>query len=190
MKSKYILMIGISFMLGGCVFLLFNTYLLSNSKFQKSKAQNGKANQDEASFDDYGSSMWGRPTDNPLPGAKYDYSNQQLKKVPPEIFNMSILEGLNLSNNRLTGIFPKEIGNLYFLKELNLSNNLITAIPPEINRCRDLEILNLSNNRLSSLPQEIGKLKKLKELNISGNNYSTEDLDAIMHALPDIKIIK
>ena len=122
---------------------------------------------------------------------KLDLSNQNLTKVPENIFNQTNLEELNLSNNQLTGAIQSQIGQLKNLKVLNASNNQMTGVPAEVGQLTNLQTLDLSNNQLTGLPNEIGNLKNLKTLNISGNNYSTLDLNTIIERLPtNVKIIK
>ncbi|MCX6745621.1 MAG: leucine-rich repeat domain-containing protein [Candidatus Parcubacteria bacterium] len=122
---------------------------------------------------------------------KLDLSNQNLTKVPDYVFNLTNLQELNLSNNKLTGAIQSQIGQLKKLKVLNASNNLMTGIPAEVGQLTNLQILDLSNNQLTGLPNELGNLKNLQTFNISGNNYSTQDLNGIMQKLPaSVSIIK
>ena len=122
---------------------------------------------------------------------KLDLSNQQLEKVPANVFEQSNLEELNISGNALSGSIQAEIRQLSKLKVLNASNNLMTGVPAEIGQLENLEVLDLSNNQLTGLPYELGNLKNLKTLNISGNNYSEADLKIITDKLPQgVNIIK
>ncbi|MCX6744965.1 MAG: leucine-rich repeat domain-containing protein [Candidatus Parcubacteria bacterium] len=122
---------------------------------------------------------------------KLDLSNQNLTKVPDYVFNLTNLEELNLSNNKLSGAIQSQIGQLKKLKVLNASNNLMTGVPAEVGQLTNLQVLDLSNNQLTGLPNELGNLKKLKTFNISGNNYSTQDLNGIIQKLPtSVNIIK
>jgi tetratricopeptide (TPR) repeat protein len=74
--------------------------------------------------------------------------NQNFKKIPPQVYD-------------LTG-----------LKQLDLGNNYLTDIAPEIQKLENLEMLNLAKNELSILPPEIAGLKSLKELYIWGNQLA------------------
>ena len=122
---------------------------------------------------------------------KLDLSNQQLEKVPANVFEKTNLEELNISGNALSGSIQAEIRQLSKLKVLNASNNLMTGVPAEIGQLEKLEVLDLSNNQLTGLPYELGNLKNLKTLNISGNNYSEADLKIITDKLPQgVNIIK
>jgi Leucine-rich repeat (LRR) protein len=120
-----------------------------------------------------------------------DLSNQNLKKVPDNVFTQTNLEELNVSNNQLTGALQAEIRKLQNLRVLNASNNQMTGVPAEIGQLQNLEILDLSNNQLTGLPNELGNLKNLKTFNISGSNYSETDLSGIIKRLPNTaQIIK
>jgi Leucine-rich repeat (LRR) protein len=113
-----------------------------------------------------------------------DLSNQNLNKIPDDVFNKTNLEKLDVSNNSLTGAIQSQIGQLQKLRILNASNNNMTGVPAEVGQLRNLEILDLSNNQLTGLPNELGNLQNLKSLNISGNDYSEQDLKAILQKLP------
>lgn len=117
-------------------------------------------------------------------------SGQRLTQVSQDVFKMSNLQELNVSNNNLTGSLPAEIRHLQKLEVLNASNNQMTGVPAEIGQLQNLRVLNLANNQLTGLPNELGNLKNLKIFNLSGNNYSTVDLDIIRQKLPaDVQII-
>jgi Leucine-rich repeat (LRR) protein len=122
---------------------------------------------------------------------KLDLSNQQLSQLPIQIFALTNLEELNISNNKITNSIQAEIRQLQNLKVLNASNNLMTGVPAEIGQLQNLQVLDLSNNQLTGLPYELGNLSNLKTLNISGNNYSSHDLNIITEKLPpNVNIIK
>ncbi len=131
------------------------------------------------------------PVREPNPEYTLDLSNQNLTKVPDNVFNNTNLEALNISNNKITGALQGEIRKLQNLRVLDASNNLMTGVPAEIGQLQNLEVLDLSYNKLTGLPNELGNLKNLKTLNISGNNYSEADLNGIIKKLPStVTIIK
>ncbi len=119
-----------------------------------------------------------------------DLSNQNLDKLPSYVLSRTNIEGLDISDNNLTGALPAEIRHLSNLKVLDASNNRMTGVPAEVGQLSKLEVLDLSNNQLTGLPNELGNLKRLKVLNLSGNDYSKQDLDVIQKGLSaDVEII-
>ena len=79
-----------------------------------------------------------------------DLSHTMVNFLPRELFHLSCISNLNISNNML--------GNLSLLFEQFFSL-----------RCAQLNDLDLSKNDLSSLPKEIFCLPALKNLNVSNN---------------------
>ena len=73
----------------------------------------------------------------------YWFSNQLTGEIPAELGNLSNLESLNLSSNRLTEI-PGELGSLSNLTYLYLSDNQLTG-------CIPVGIAGVANNDLSQL---------------------------------------
>ena len=136
-------------------------------------------------------------------------SYKNLTSLPPEIYNLSHLEGLGLSNNNLTSLppeignlghlkrldlsytnltsLPKEIGNLSHLKILDLRNNNLTSLPPEIGNLSHLEGLYLRRNNLTSLPKEIGNLSHLEWLHLEGNNIQMPSRNTIQYWMNNLK---
>ena len=104
--------------------------------------------------------------------------------VPPELGDLSNLQGLHLDNSELTGAIPPELGNLANLEELHLyGNELSGAIPPELSNLANLEELHLYGNNLTgAIPPALGNLANLEELHLYGNNLS----GAVPPALGDL----
>ncbi|KAG6492858.1 hypothetical protein ZIOFF_047826 [Zingiber officinale] len=86
--------------------------------------------------------------------------------------SLSIVTGIDLSNNNLSGDIPIEITNLHGLRFLNLSMNHFSGnIPDKIGLMGQLESLDLSTNNLSGrIPTSISSLYSLSILNLSYNN--------------------
>lgn len=88
----------------------------------------------------------------------------------------SLMIGINMASNQLTGNIPTEMGDLSVLRSLNLSNNLLTgAIPVSFQNLENLESLDLSHNKLSGkIPREITQLYALSTFSVAFNNLSGE----------------
>ncbi|MBS4165284.1 Uncharacterized protein NEOC65_000337 [Neochlamydia sp. AcF65] len=100
-----------------------------------------------------------------------DLSNNQLTVLSPEIRQLSQLKKLYLRNNKLTTI-PAEIGQLSQLKHLILDRNQLTFLPAEIRQLSQLESLWLRSNQLIMLPAEIGQLSQLQKLHLNSNQLT------------------
>ncbi|RVW83697.1 Brassinosteroid LRR receptor kinase BRL2 [Vitis vinifera] len=89
---------------------------------------------------------------------------------------LSLVVGIDLSDNNLSGEFPQEITKLFGLVFLNLSRNHITGqIPESISMLRQLSSLDLSSNKLSgTIPSSMASLSFLSYLNLSNNNFYGE----------------
>jgi Leucine-rich repeat (LRR) protein len=87
-----------------------------------------------------------------------------LKTVPTIVYQMSILDTLNLSFNQ------------------------ITQLSREMMRWDELKTLDLRFNLLNDLPREVVKLKRLKNLYIAGNNIDESKIMFIVLRRPDLYI--
>ncbi|XP_034696200.1 receptor-like protein EIX1 isoform X2 [Vitis riparia] len=87
---------------------------------------------------------------------------------------LSLVVGIDLSDNNLSGEFPQEITKLFGLLVLNLSGNHINGqIPESISMLHQLLSLDLSRNKLyGSIPSSMVSLTFLSYLNLSNNNFS------------------
>lgn len=85
---------------------------------------------------------------------------------------LSLVTGIDLSDNNFTGNIPYEITKLSGLVVLNLSRNHITGqIPEGMSNLHQLSSLDLSSNRLSgTIPSSLSSLSFLGSLNLSNNN--------------------
>ncbi|MBT3314224.1 MAG: TIR domain-containing protein [Anaerolineae bacterium] len=99
---------------------------------------------------------------------RLNLSGLQLKKIPPEIRQLTSLISLSLSSNLLS-VLPSEISQLSSLTSLNLSSNKFRVLPTEIGQLVNLQKLWVHDNQLNMLPPEIGKLTNLKWLDVNNN---------------------
>jgi hypothetical protein len=93
-------------------------------------------------------------------------------EIPIEISNMTSLEIMDLSQNKLTGSIPY-FSSLTSLSFLYLQKNDLTgSIPIELSRNSHLQLLDLRENKLSGkIPNWIDKFSELRVLLLGGNNF-------------------
>nr|GMD07424.1 leucine-rich repeat receptor-like serine/threonine-protein kinase BAM3 [Ipomoea batatas] len=94
--------------------------------------------------------------------------------LPTSIGNFSGLKNLMLSGNRFSGQIPSEIGWLKGILKLDMSrNNFSGNIPSEISNCPSLTYLDLSQNQLSGpIPIQIARIRILNYFNVSWNHLN------------------
>ena len=99
-----------------------------------------------------------------------DLSNNELKKIPDEIFkNLSSIETLLLQGNPLEYLNRDTFRNMSELKTLDLIETEIDDFPPELTELNyNLITLWLDRNHLTEIPQ-LNHLKKLELVRISKN---------------------
>ncbi|KAL1188516.1 Receptor-like protein 56 [Cardamine amara subsp. amara] len=87
---------------------------------------------------------------------------------------LDYMTGLDLSNNKLSGVIPSELGDLLELRAMNLSHNVLSSsIPDSFSKLRDIESLDLSYNMLhESISHQLTNLTSLAVFNVSYNNLS------------------
>ena len=122
-------------------------------------------------------------------GKTVSMTDKGLTQFPKEVLNDKSIVVLDLSGNELTGSLPAEIKNLSNLEVLNVSSNKMTGIPAEIGQLKKLRVLNYANNQITGLPMELGNLAQLQVFDISGNDYSKQDLQKIQQKLPNTQFV-
>ncbi|KAF8037350.1 hypothetical protein BT93_B0304 [Corymbia citriodora subsp. variegata] len=92
---------------------------------------------------------------------------------------LSLMSGMDLSRNNLTGFIPPEIGYLSELRTLNLSHNhLMGPIPETFSNLQNTESLDLSYNSLTDpIPPQLTNLNFLSYFSVAHNNLSGRTLD-------------
>ena len=110
--------------------------------------------------------------------------------IPPQLGNLTKLEGLQLSRGQLSGTIPPELGGLTNLRSLFLDTNQLSGpIPPALGNLTNLAHLNLGANQLSgTIPPALGNLTNLTVLLLDLNQLSGTIPDelsdlAILHSL-------
>eukprot|EP00033_Pygsuia_biforma_P003354 GCRY01003675.1.p1 GENE.GCRY01003675.1~~GCRY01003675.1.p1 ORF type:complete len:606 (+),score=138.05 GCRY01003675.1:229-2046(+) len=97
-----------------------------------------------------------------------DMSNMKLRMLDMGIQYYQHLTTLQLNNNQLHRL-PNEIFDLPLLTVLDISFNNFTELQPELSRCTSLEELIFIGNKISKIPYDLGALPKIKKLGWTSN---------------------
>ncbi len=94
--------------------------------------------------------------------------------LPPEVGNLTQLERLYLRSNNLSGTVPEEVWTLTNLVGLALEYNQFTGeLPAEIGNLTQLDHLYLGASNFSGpIPSQLGNLTNLRELFLNDNDFS------------------
>ncbi|MFT5777328.1 MAG: Leucine-rich repeat (LRR) protein [Crocinitomicaceae bacterium] len=106
--------------------------------------------------------------------------------IPDEIFELSNLETLDLSSNKIDSI-GKRFGNFKELRSLNLGNNELKEVPAELSKLRKLQWLSLSENQIKEFPIALKKLNSLTRLSLDENPI--EKIPEFVLELKNIKVL-
>ena len=87
-----------------------------------------------------------------------DLSNMGLTEIPVDINQLTSLESINLSNNRLTNL--RGIEELQQLLEINAQNNNIAQLHPEIQDLYSLHSLNLIGNPIVNQNPQLARIDR------------------------------
>lgn len=99
-----------------------------------------------------------------------DLTDNGLRDVPGEIFELPLLRSLYLEKNSFDSQSFDKIPNPITapLKKLNLANNRLDSIPKKIGILPDLNHLNISSNSMRDLtPQQFSPFCNLKEVDLN-----------------------
>lgn len=77
--------------------------------------------------------------------------------LPIDIKQLTMLETINLSNNKLTSL--RNLEHLPNLREINASNNLIQILNPEVQTMLSLDTLYLFGNPIVNQHQQLAKIE-------------------------------
>lgn len=103
----------------------------------------------------------------------FKFSQNQLTALPESFYELTALQVLDLSHNRLQEPLSHEIRRLQNLKVLNLSFNALTELPSSLCDLSTLEHLDVEHNHLSVLPDNFGQLKGLFKFNCASNQLES-----------------
>ncbi|KAM3207882.1 hypothetical protein ACQJBY_062888 [Aegilops geniculata] len=93
-----------------------------------------------------------------------------LTGIPPELFSLTELISLDLSNNNLSGSIPQEVANLSKLQTWHFNNNKLSGLlPNESSRLGSLQSLWMFDNYIEGqLPEFIANFTNITDLRIYG----------------------
>lgn len=100
------------------------------------------------------------------------YTSNEARRLPASLSLASRLTMLDISNNRLKDLEEAHLHRLQSLQGLRLSNNRLTKLPVYFGQYRALRSLNLSSNSLSEFPDFLCDVRTLVDLDISFNSIS------------------
>lgn len=86
-----------------------------------------------------------------------DLSNMDLREIPVDIQQLTLLESLNVSNNQLTSL--KRVEELPNLREIIANNNQIAQLHSELQDMYCLETLILVGNPVCNMHPEIARIE-------------------------------
>ncbi|HEY0262399.1 MAG TPA: hypothetical protein VGB95_05195 [Chitinophagales bacterium] len=140
--------------------------------------------------------------------------NQKIKTLPASITKLSKLQVLTLQDNVIEQL-PENIGSLSNLQHLDLRDNLLSTLPQSFCQLTNLHYLDVKANEMISLPSCLSKLVNLEDLtlaynpkvqsayyveivkelshlkfvDISYNGITKEQLQPVMTANPNLKVV-
>ena len=68
--------------------------------------------------------------------------------IPPDLFNLSGLQSIDLNDNDIRGTVPSEISKAVNLRKLRLSYNMLTGLPTTLGTLGKLSLLHIHQNRI------------------------------------------
>lgn len=95
---------------------------------------------------------------------KLDISGMGLTEIPEDVFTLTQLESLDISDNRITSI--DRIGSLHSLKNLYAQKNKITSLPKSLLELDSLENIRFDGNTVAVMTPELATVfgvSKVKE---------------------------
>jgi leucine-rich repeat protein SHOC2 len=96
-------------------------------------------------------------------------ADNRLAEIPLVVAQLTRLETLDVSGNRLTSVTSFPFEDLPQLRTLRLQRNKIRTLPARIGACERLRELDVSENEIETLPPDLANATSLEELRCIGN---------------------
>ncbi|KAM3376145.1 hypothetical protein P3S68_014859 [Capsicum galapagoense] len=119
--------------------------------------------------------------------------NEFTGSAPAGIFNISTLQFLAFSENKLSRTVPSDLGRgMLILEKLYCAANILTGfISSSISNSWKLRIVDLSVNSFTGpIPESLGNLKYLEHLNLAGNTFFSETTFSSLTSLTNCRILR
>lgn len=110
--------------------------------------------------------------------------------IPSFICELRSLTVLDLSNNKFNGSFPRCIGKFSsVLEALNLRQNRLSGRLPEKIICKALKSLDIGHNKLvGKLPRSLIASSSLEVLNVESNRFN-DTFPSWLSSLPELQVL-
>lgn len=118
---------------------------------------------------------------------KLNLRDNKFAELPDVVGKIENLTFLDIARNQMTTL-PGSIGGLKQLDFLNACSNSIKVLPESIGDLENVTKIYLSDNGLKKIPSTMSKLPKLTALYMEANYLTSEEKEAILNLLPNIKV--
>lgn len=110
-----------------------------------------------------------------------------IAEIPPEISTLPMLQGLCITNNKISAI-PTKLYESHSLKRIDLEDNHITRIEDGIHNLKHVNAIDLSGNKLVYVTPDIAKMPSLSKLDIRKQKTHVDMMRAIDTPLSDASL--
>ncbi len=98
-------------------------------------------------------------------------TGNDLREIPPQIFEITSLQDLVLAVNPISE-FPCELQKLKRLKSVSFADTEIKEIKCDLSQLDSLEYFDIARNNLTKLPEQIKNIPNLTWLSLNDNQFS------------------